>query len=167
VLADETADIAGVEQLSLCAWHLDAAAGCVREDFLQFVQKQRAEAAKQHRFAEQQRRRKINAYLRRHRQGAGQSLLMCWQSWALICSIFAVKVMTVLLLWADALVEFRRSSDRCIRLLCMSTAVHIVWIWPFQMRAPYQLFVTALEWVSEWVSSFLTAHQHIKGHLVP
>jgi len=37
VLADETADIAGVEQLSLCARHLDAATGRVREDFLQFV----------------------------------------------------------------------------------------------------------------------------------
>jgi len=23
------------------------------------------------------------------------------------------------------------------------------------------------EWVSEWVSSFLTAHQHIRGHSVP
>ena len=37
VLADETADIAGVEQLSLCARYVDAAVGCVREDFLQFV----------------------------------------------------------------------------------------------------------------------------------
>jgi len=37
VLADETADIAGVEQLSLCARYMDVAVGCVREDFLQFV----------------------------------------------------------------------------------------------------------------------------------
>ena len=28
-------------------------------------------------------------------------------------------------------------------------------------------FIFLGEWVSEWVSSFLTAHQHIKGHSVP
>jgi len=37
VLADETTDISGVEQLSLGVRYLDAVAGQVREDFLQFV----------------------------------------------------------------------------------------------------------------------------------
>ena len=37
VLADETTDISGVKQLSLGVRYLDAVAGQVRDDFLQFV----------------------------------------------------------------------------------------------------------------------------------
>lgn len=37
LLADETTDISGTEQLSLCVRFVDAAAGQVKEDFLQFV----------------------------------------------------------------------------------------------------------------------------------
>lgn len=37
VLADETADIAGIEQVSICAKYVDVDDFTVREDFLQFV----------------------------------------------------------------------------------------------------------------------------------
>ena len=37
VLADETTDIAGVEQFSLCARYLDVSTSSIREDFLQFI----------------------------------------------------------------------------------------------------------------------------------
>lgn len=37
VIADETADISNVEQLSLCVKYIDQANNNIREDFLQFV----------------------------------------------------------------------------------------------------------------------------------
>lgn len=37
VLADETADVSGIEQFSLCVRYLDGDVGKIREDFLQFV----------------------------------------------------------------------------------------------------------------------------------
>lgn len=37
ILADETADIAGTEQLSLCIRHVDAKNGIIKENFLQFM----------------------------------------------------------------------------------------------------------------------------------
>lgn len=37
ILADETTDISGIEQFSLCVRYIDGPTRCIREDFLQFV----------------------------------------------------------------------------------------------------------------------------------
>jgi len=62
-----------------------------------------------------------------------------------------------------ALFSRRQSNESSVETSCdLPTTTHSL-TWQF-----HSLWQTAgLDWVSEWVSSFLTAHQHIIGHSVP